>query len=324
MGQQIPRKIFMDISVIIVAWNARHYLELCLDSLAEAPPRRSMEIIVVDNASADGTAEMVEARFPDVKLIRSSENLGFAKGNNVAIRQCCGRYIALVNPDVIVFPGCLDALADFLDQNPKVGNVGPRVFNPDMTQQSTCRRFPTLWNNFCSATSLATAFKNSRFFAGEHMFYFPHDRTLPVDVLVGCFSMIRRETFNEVGLLDDGLFMYGDDVDWCRRCWKAGWQVVFFPGAKAIHDRGKTTAPYPVRFAVAQQRSVLYYWRKHHGVSGVMGIRSIMLSRHLVRYVFAVVAGLARGKQSAEGDVRKQVSGACLRELVSGSVPNNS
>jgi len=320
VDQQIRRRIFMDISVIIVAWNAKHYLELCLESLAEAPPRRSMEVIVVDNASADATAEMVEARFPDVKLIRSNENLGFAKGNNVAIRQCQGRYVALVNPDVIVFPGCLDALADFLDQNPKVGNVGPRVFNPDMTQQSTCRRFPTLWNNFCSATGLATAFKNSRFFAGEHMFYFSHDQTLPVEVLVGCFSMIRCETFDQVGLLDENLFMYGDDVDWCRRCWKAGWQVVFFPGARAIHDRGKITAPYPVRFAIAQQRSVLYYWRKHHGIWGVMGIRSIMLFHHLVRYAVAEAAGLARGKQSAEGDVRKQVSGACLRAVFSDSV----
>src|SRR5208282_5049611 len=173
----------MDISVVIVAWKAKRYLELCLESLAEAPPRRSMEIIVVDNASADGTAEMVEARFPGVKLIRSSENLGFAKGNNVAIRQCCGRYIALVNPDVIVFPGCLDALADFLEANPKVGDVGPRVFNPDMTMQSTCRRFPTLWNNLCSSLGLPGRFPNSRFFAGEHMFSFPHDRTLAVDVI---------------------------------------------------------------------------------------------------------------------------------------------
>ena len=131
-------------------------MELCLESLAEAPPRRSMEVFVVDNASTDGSAEMIEARFPRVKLIRSSENLGFAKGNNVAIRQCQGRYIALVNPDVIVLPGCLDALADFLDENPKVGNVGPRVLNPDMTLQSSCRRFPTLWNNFCSATGLAS------------------------------------------------------------------------------------------------------------------------------------------------------------------------
>jgi len=311
----------MDISVIIVGWNARRYLELCLESLTTAPPCRSMEIIVVDNASSDGCVEMIEAKFPQVKLVKSRENLGFAKGNNVGIRQCRGRYVALVNPDVIVFPGCLDALADFLEQNPKVGNVGPRVLNPDMTLQSTCRRFPTLWNNFCSASGLATAFKNSRRFAGEHMFYFSHDRTLPVDVLVGCFSMIRRETFDQVGLLDEDLFMYGDDVDWCRRCWKSGWEVVFFPGAKAIHDRGKITAPYPVRFAVAQQRSVLHYWRKHHGFWGMMGIRGIMFSRHLVRYLLALVVGVAR---SAEGGVRKQVSGACLRELLSGGIPNHS
>jgi GT2 family glycosyltransferase len=279
-----------------------------------------MEIIVVDNASTDGSAEMIEARFPEVKLIKNDENLGFAKGNNVGIRRCHGRYIALINPDVIVFPGCLDALADFLDQNPKVGNVGPRVLNPDLTLQSTCRKAPTLWNNFCSATGLATTFKNSRLFAGEHMYYFAHDRVLPVDVLVGCFSMIRREAFDDVGLLDEDLFMYGDDIDWCRRCWKAGWQVVFYPGAKAVHDRGRITAPFPVRFAVAQQRSVLHYWRKHHGWLGVIGIRSIMLLRHLARYAASAVIGLNHGRNNP--DVRKQVSGACLRELL-GSPSNN-
>jgi GT2 family glycosyltransferase len=306
----------IDVSVVIVGWNAKHYLELCLESLAKAPPRRSMEVFVVDNASADGSAEMIEAKFPWVKLIKSSENLGFSKGNNVAIRGCQGRYIALVNPDVIVFPGCLDALADFLDQNPKVGNVGPRVFNPDMSMQSTCRRFPTLWNNFCSASRLESIFKNSRFFAGEHMFYFPHDRTLAVDVIVGCFSMIRRETFDQVGLLDEGLFMYGDDVDWCRRARNAGWEIMFYPGGQAIHDRGKTTAPYPVRFAIAQQRSVLHYWRKHHSFWGVLGIRSIMCLHHLVRYTFSA---LVRSGDSVQAEVRKQVSGACLRELFSDS-----
>jgi GT2 family glycosyltransferase len=312
----------VDISVVIVGWNAEHYLELCLESLAKAPPRRSMEVLVVDNASTDGSAEMIEAKFPWVKLIKSSENLGFSKGNNVAIRQCQGQYIALVNPDVIVFPGCLDALADFLDQNPKVGNVGPRVFNPDMSQQSTCRHFPTLWNNFCSATALATKFPKSRIFAGEHMLYFPHDRTLAVDVLVGCFSTIRRETFDEVGLLDENLFMYGDDLDWCRRCWKAGWQVVFYPGAQAIHDRGKTTAPYPVRFALAQQRSVLQYWKKHHGSWGVLGIWSIKMFHNLLRYAFAVVSDFASPGVRAQSDVRKQVSSACLRQLFTGSDPH--
>jgi hypothetical protein len=309
----------MDISVVIVAWNAKRYLELCLESLEKAPPRRSMETLVVDNASTDGTAEMLETRFPWVKPIKSAENLGFAKANNVAIRQCQGRHIALVNPDVIVLPGCLDALADFLDQNPKVGSVGPRVLNPDMTLQSSCRQFPTLWNNLCDATGLATRFKNSRFFAGEHMFYFPHDRTLRVDVLVGCFSFIRRETFDAVGLLDENLFMYGDDVDWCRRCWKAGWEVIFFPGARAIHDRGKITAPYPVRFALAQQRSVLYYWSKYHGILGQVGIRSIMVFRHLMRYTVGILSGLAHSYGEEQSEVRKQVSRACLLELLFGT-----
>jgi GT2 family glycosyltransferase len=314
----------MDISVVIVAWNARHYLELCLQSLVDAPPRRRMEVVVVDNASGDGTVEMVKARFPHVKLIESKENLGFSRGNNVGIRQCSGRYVALVNPDVIVFPGCLDALADFLDQNPKVGNVGPRVFDPDMTQQSTCRRDPSLWNNLCMATGLATAFKNSRVFAGEHMFYFAHDQILPVDVIVGCFSMIRRETFDQVGLLDENLFMYGDDIDWCRRARKAGWQVVFYPGARAIHDRGKTTAAYPVRFALAQQRSVLYYWRKHHGSLGFIGIRTIMIFRHLTRYLLGQLPALKGAKRRSGTDPKQQVSSACLRELIFGAVAGNS
>jgi hypothetical protein len=308
----------MDISVVIVGWNAKHYLELCLNSLAEAPPSRSTEVIVVDNASSDGSSEMIKAKFPNVTVIRSEENLGFSRGNNLGIQQCQGRYIALVNPDVIVFPGCLDALANFLDQNPKVGNVGPRVLNPDMTLQSTCRRAPTLWNNACMATGLAARFKGSRWFAGEHMFYFSHDRTLPVDVLVGCFSMIRRDTFDEVGLLDENLFMYGDDVDWCRRCRNAGWQVVFYPGAQAIHDKGKTTAAYPVRFAVAQQKSVLYYWRKHHGFWGETGIRAITFWRHLIRYSLGAVASLTRRKGIDEEDTKKQVSGACLKHLFGG------
>ena len=320
--QMSPSTTSVEISVVIVGWNAKHYLELCLESLAEAPPKRSMEVLVVDNASRDDSIEMIEARFPWVKLTKSKENLGFAKGNNVAIRQCKGHYIALVNPDVILFPGCLDSLADFLDQNPQVGNVGPRVFNPDMTQQSTCRRFPTLWNNFCSAIRLEGIFRGSRFFAGEHMFYFSHDRVLAVDVIVGCLSMIRREAFDDVGLLDECLFMYGDDVDWCRRARNAGWQVVFYPDARAIHDRGKTTAPFPVRFAVAQQRSVLHYWTKHHTFVGVLGIRSIMFLHHLLRYVIAALSSLAHSKKKSQNEVRKQVSGACLRDFLYRSVPN--
>jgi GT2 family glycosyltransferase/GNAT superfamily N-acetyltransferase len=311
----------MDISIVIVGWNAKRYLELCLESLAAAPPTRSMEIIVVDNASSDGSAEMIENKFPHVKLIRSLENLGFAKGNNVAIRQSQGRYITLVNPDAQVLPGCLDSLADFLDQNPKVGNVGPHVLNPDMTHQNTCRQFPNLWNTFCVATGLATAFKKSRIFSGEHMFYFPHDRSLAVDVLVGCFWMIRREALEDVGLLDEDFFVYGEDLDWCRRCWKAGWKVVLFPGAEAIHYRGGSSGIQPVRCAVVQQQSILHYWSKHHGRFGLLGIKSILVFHHTLRCLFSVATQLFRSSKSAGTDVRIQASKACLHDLLSGAVP---
>jgi GT2 family glycosyltransferase len=318
---ELSSSAFMDISVIIVGWNAKHYLEQCLESLAAAPPSRSTEIIVVDNDSTDGSPDMVEARFPHVNLIRSDENLGFAKANNLAIQQSRGRYISLVNPDVRVLPGCLDALADYLDQNPTVGNVGPRVLNPDMTLQSSCRRFPTLWNNYCSATGLANILKNYRLFSGEHMLFFLHDRTLAVDVLVGCFWMLRSDAVKDVGPLDERFFMYGEDVDWCRRCWKAGWKVVFFPGAEAIHHRGASSATQPVRWAVAQQRSVLHYWSKHQGWFGLLGIKSILVFHHALRCLFGVATQFFRSSKSAGKDVRIQVSKACLHALLSESVP---
>jgi hypothetical protein len=118
--------------------------------------------------------------------------------------------------------------------------------------------------------------------------------------------------------------MYGDDVDWCRRARNVGWQMAFYPGGQAIHDRGKTTAGFPVRFAVAQQRSVLQYWTKHHSFLGVLGIRSIMFLHHLLRYSVAVLAGVAPSGEKARNEVRKQVSGACLRHLLFGSLPKTA
>src|SRR5579872_5053855 len=144
----------MEISVIIVNWNTKDLLRGCLESLVASAPARSIEVIVVDNASSDGSPQMVRAEFPWVELIQSHENLGFAKSNNIGIRRSSGKYICLVNSDIKVLPGCFDALAEYLDTHPAVGGVGPRVLNSDLTLQSSCRRFPTLWNNFCSATGL--------------------------------------------------------------------------------------------------------------------------------------------------------------------------
>jgi GT2 family glycosyltransferase len=311
-----PQQI--DISVVIVSWNAKHHLRLCLNSLKAAPPRRRHEILVVDNASADGSAEMIRTQYPDVRLIESSENLGFARGNNLGIPLAKGCYIALVNPDVILLPGCLDALADFLDRNPLVGNVGPRVWNPDGTLQSSCQRFPTLWSSLCSALGLPSRFRDSKYLGGHEMYCVAEDQPLGVDVLVGCFSMMRRETLEHVGLLDEELFMYAEDVDWCRRAWNCGWQVIFCPIAQAVHNRSSASAPYPVRCALDQQRSTIHYWKKYHGSLRTWVLRMIMFVHHLLRYGFAFIEILFRSSTEARGKTRMQVSSTCLLKSLFG------
>lgn len=298
------------ISVVIVSWNAKAYLEQCLNSLISGTSSCLLEIIVVDNASIDGSPEMVTAKFPNVKLIRNISNLGFAKANNVGITQSSGKYIALVNSDVKVLGNCVGDLAGYLGAHPNVGVVGPKILNGDMSVQSSARRFPTLWNNFCEASGLARTFNKSQLLAGEHMLYFDYNNELQVDVLVGCFWLIRREAIEIVGLLDEGFFIYAEDVDWCRRCWSAGWEVRFWPGAEAIHYRGGSSANDPARFAVEQQRAVLRYWDKYHGLVGQLGIRMILLARHLSRC-------LALSVSKKVSDVRFLTSGACLRALLS-------
>ena len=292
LGHEEHRKIALrysavvDISIVIVSWNARRFLEECLRALQDSPNSLNTEIIVVDNASTDGSTVMVETTFPQVKLIKNDQNLGFAKANNIGIRESSGRYVGLINSDATVLGNCLGPLANYLDQHPDVGNVGPRILNQDMTLQSSCRRFPTIWNNFCEASGLSKVFRRSSFFSGEHMFFFPHDRESDVNVLVGCFWMVRKAAFEDVGLLDEDFFIYAEDVDWCRRCWNAGWRIVFFPYAQAIHYRGGSSANDPVRFAAEQRRAVLHYWEKHHGLIGKLGIRAILRLRHLLRYLF--------------------------------------
>ena len=223
-----------EISVIIVSWNARSFLEECLDSLSRGITR-THEVIVVDNASTDGSPEMVTERFPWVILIQTGENLGFSKGNNIGINRSRGKYLALVNSDVNVLPDCLDQLAAFLDEQRDVGMVGPRVLYGDRRLQSSCRRFPNLWNNSCEVLKLNKLFPKSEFFAGEHMFYFSYNQTREVEVLVGCFILARHHAVKQFGLLDEGFWMYGEDLDWSRRCWQSEWKVMFYPGAEAIH-----------------------------------------------------------------------------------------
>ena len=303
-----------EISVVIVSWNARKFLAECLGSLSRGVTR-TCEVIVVDNASTDGSPEMVAAEFPWVNLIQSVENIGFSKGNNLGICRSRGKYLALVNSDVNVLPGCLDQLATFLDDNPRVGMVGPRIMFGDRRQQSSCRNFPSLWNNACEVFYLNKVFPRAELFAGEHMYYFSYDRTREVEVLVGCFILARRDAVNQIGLLDENFWMYGEDLDWCRRCWQSGWRVVFYPGAEAIHYCGGSSANDPIRFEVAQQQARLQLWAKYHSQLEQSGLLALLTVRCCLRLVTLSFMSFLNwlGRRSLVSSTRMQVT--CLRAL---------
>ncbi|HEX3987713.1 MAG TPA: glycosyltransferase family 2 protein [Acidobacteriaceae bacterium] len=287
-----------DASVIIVTWNAKKYVEMCLRSLSHVD-NVSFETIVVDNASTDGTPELVERDFSQVRLIPSGGNLGFAKGNNIGIHASRGRYLCLVNSDVIVPPDCLKTLVRFMDANPAVGLAGPAMLGPHGSGvRRSCMRFPSLANALVRAFALDTVGPVKSLVKSQLMTDFHHDDIADVDILNGWFWIARREAVDQVGLLDEQFFMYGEDVDWCRRFHQGGWRVVFYPAASAVHFGGASSSVAPVRFYVEQERANIQYWKKHHGPVATAAYCAIVFLHNVVRLVaYAIVSLLVSNKR---------------------------
>ena len=252
------------LSVVIVTWNAKQLALNCLDSLGHYRTDPSVEIIVVDNNSSDGTPGAIREGYPFVRLVQNDTNLGFAKANNIGILASSGDYVCLINSDVVVPRDCLEKMASYMDGNPTIGMLGPRMIGPDGAVGRSCMGFPTLWRAFCRTLGLDTLFPKSQLFGQLLMTHFAHDRTADVEVLNGWFWMTRRSAIQELGLLDEQFFMYGEDIDWCKRFHTAGWRVVYFADAQAIHYGGGSSADAPVRLYVQMHRARLQYWRKHH------------------------------------------------------------
>lgn len=290
----------VDVSVIIVNWNTRQLLLECLDSLLICGTDCRLEIILVDNGSEDGSVEAVKDRFPGVHVIANGTNLGFAKANNIGIRHASGRYLCLVNSDVKVRKGCIDALVHYMDANHGIGMAGPRILNPDLSIQDSCRRFPSLWTNLVVSIGLDKMFPDSRVFYGEHMFFFSHQQALDTDYIAGCFMLVRRETIDQVGLMDERFFIYQEEVDWCKRIWDGGWKVTFFPGAEAIHHHGASSSRDPLRFELARQRSVLMYWEKFHGNLERRMLRCILAFGFALRLCFGYLLSWALPRRHSE------------------------
>lgn len=292
----------MKISVVIVSWNAKEFLLQCLHSLARTMPRGSQsEVIVVDNASSDGSPGAVREAFPWVRLIQNDDNYGFAKANNIGIKASTGEYLFLINSDVVVKDGCFDRMLSHMAGHPDAGVTGPRILSPQGSVQRSCMGFPTLWNTFCRALALDSFFPGSRIFGGQLMTYWRHDEVRAVDVINGCFWMVRREALEEVGLLDEGFFIYGEDIDWCRRFNDAGWKVVFFPDAEAVHYGGASSANAPLRFYIEMQRANYQYWKKHRSRAASTAYLFICLLHHSLRLAGEAVLYPFRLKKRTEG-----------------------
>jgi hypothetical protein len=299
------------VSVVIVSWNARDYLAQCLESLTPETCSYPLEVIVVDNHSSDGSPEMVAQKFPHVRLIRKAENLGFAKANNIGIRESSGQYVALINSDVKVLKDCLTRLVDFAAAHPDVGMIGPRVIGGDGNLQRSCKGFPTVWNMACRALALDAMFPRCKWFGGYLLNYWKHDTQEAVDILSGCFWLARKDALDRVGLLDESFFMYGEDMDWCKRFWDAGWKLMFVPSAAAIHYGGASSSNAPVRFFVEKLRADFQYWRKHHSrvaVAVYFLITGLQLFLRTIGYLLAFCLG-RDNRKDCQHKVQRSVAG---------------
>ncbi|MEJ2080305.1 MAG: glycosyltransferase family 2 protein [Acidobacteriota bacterium] len=273
-----------ELTIAVVNWNARDFLRACLQSIQSQEVDFEKRILLVDNGSTDGSVDFVSAEFPDVEIARMDENLGYAAGCNVGIKQSRSTFVCLMNPDTIMLPGCLSELVRFCQSSDRIGLVGPQVLLPDRRVQRSSMCFPTLPNLFGRALAIDEWFPNGRL--GSYLQTgFAHDRTSRVEVVNGCCWLIRRQAIGEVGLLDERLFMYGEDVDWCWRFWKCGWEVWFCSAAKMIHYGGGSSKLAPLTYYLEQQKANSIVWSKHRPAWTYPIYRFVMILHHGLRFL---------------------------------------
>ncbi|MBM2840152.1 MAG: glycosyl transferase family 2 [Bacteroidetes bacterium] len=232
----------MDLSVIIVNYNVRQFLENTITSVMRAMEGLEGEVFVVDNASDDGSVEMVKSKFPRICMIQNKENVGFARGCNLGLKRAQGEYLLLLNPDTIVQEDTFHVMLSFFRETPNAGLAGCKILNPDGSFQLPCRRgFPTPWVAFTKIFGLSAMFPKSRLFGRYNMTYLSPDETYEVDAVSGSFMMVSRRAYESVGELDEQFFMYGEDLDWCYRVSQDGFKVYYVHTTKIIHFKGEST-----------------------------------------------------------------------------------
>ena len=259
----MPSDVGVALSVVIVNYNTREHLRGCLQCV-ERSEGVELETLVVDNASDDGSADMAAAEFPEVQLIRSPINGGYAYANNLALRQASGGYLLLLNPDTDFGPTALAEMVHYLDAHPEAAAAGPRLLLPDGRLDLACRRgFPTPAVAFYRLFGLSYLFPTSPRFGRYNLTYLDPSVETEVDSVVGAFMLVRREAMAQVGLLDEDFFMYGEDLDWAYRMKEQGWTIRYNPGVSVVHEKGASSRQRSQRTTVAFYRSMHLFHAKH-------------------------------------------------------------
>ena len=267
----------MKLSIVIICWNDWKVIENCLRSIFESTHKIEYEVIVSDNGSTDGSVEKIRAQFPSVQVLENRANLGFAKANNVGIREARGEYVLILNPDTIVHDGALDRWIDFADRQPEAGAFGCRVLNPDGTYQRSGRPFPTISRYFVAALGLRFLGRLKSPVLLDEYEGWKGDTEREVDWQSGACLMVRGDLLKKLGGFDERFFYQFEEVDLCRRVWTSGCRIRFTPEVLITHLGGQSVSRFPVRFAVEVCRNGYRYFYKHYGSNGARQYRRVML-----------------------------------------------
>jgi len=280
----------------MVSYNCRDLLAECLRSIQAHSGDLDVEVVVVDNASADGTVAMLAEHFPHVHAIASAENLGFAGGTNRAVAAASSDTLVLLNPDTEVRPGALARLAEALDRYPEVGAVGPSVYGPDGRLQHTCHAFPRLWLSLVAQFGLHRFLGRSRIFGAYEMTWWDHAQTRRVDWLSGVCIGTRRAVWDRVGPLDQSYFMYAEDIDWCYRLAQAGFDRWYVPDARIVHHEAGSWADASEERILASHRAMFRFFGKHYGHPAEVAQRLLVATGGMIRGSFWNIMGPVLGE----------------------------
>ena len=310
----------MKLSIVIVSYNVKYFIEQCLRSIERATQNLDIEVFVVDNASSDGSCEYLTPLFPKVNFIWNKDNRGFARANNQAIKLSTGEYILLLNPDTIVAENTLCDFVEFMDANPDAGGAGAYMLRTDGKFALESRRgLPTPFVAFCKMSGLSSLFPKSRLFGRYYMRYLNEQQINKIEIISGAFMFLRRTTLEKSGLLDESFFMYGEDIDLSYRIIKAGYNNYFIP-SRILHYKGESTVKSSYRYVYTFYQAMQLFFNKHYSHYSLLVSLPISIaiwSRAIMAYIGNqlssrknnnkqyVINALVAGSEKAVEEVRK-------------------